>query len=230
MLKKIGLFGAFGKMGDELRQLIESNKNLEPAGYYGNGGDNEALKNNSIEDLIEKSDAVVDFSLPGLMSDVLSALIKNPRPFVSGTTGHDNFAKMKQLSNFAPVLWSPNMSVGVNILLNFLDNQMQSLDEFDISVLDIHHKEKIDQPSGTAKMIKQKIESGLPKKKIKTHSLRMGGVFGEHCIMIADQNQTIKLQHTALNRRVFAQGAIFAIEKIANMQKGFYSMQDLLSK
>lgn len=213
MQNKIGVFGAFGKMGTQVRKVIESDQNILPSGYYGRGGNLESYKISSISELIELSDVLIDFSLPELMQKVILELLKNSKPLISGTTGHDNFAQLKLLSQFVPVVWSANMSIGINLLLNFIKGQFKNLKDFDISIFESHHKSKKDSPSGTAISIKETINLNLPTKNIDIFSLRAGEIFGEHSVTFVDKDQIIKLQHTALNRRLFAEGAVFAAKK-----------------
>lgn len=216
---KVGLVGASGKMGTEIIKLAEKDPSLFII----------ACRSRGDSELIALSDVIVDFSAPERMKELLEKLIQNPKPLVSGTTGHKNFELIEVLSKKVPVLWSANMSLGVNLIICFLQKYAKLLREFDISILELHHKNKKDSPSGTAVSMKNTINEQLPEKSIDILSLRASEIFGQHTLTCIDKDEIIKLEHVALNRSLFAKGAILAAKAIVKMPIGMYSMQHLLN-
>jgi 4-hydroxy-tetrahydrodipicolinate reductase len=217
-------------MGSEVISLIKNDPDLSLVGGYSNAKNKLDYNHiNSLDELISISDAIIDFSSPELMQNLLERLVNNPKPLVSGTTGHNNLDLLENLSRKVPVLWSANMSIGINLLISFSERYAKLLREFDISIFEMHHKNKTDSPSGTAILMKKKINNQLPEKNIDILSVRAGEIFGQHSLIFVSDDEVIKLEHTALNRSLFAKGAVLATKKISKMPFGLYSMQDLLN-
>jgi len=205
-----------------------------------------------IEPLFSKADAIIDFTLPKVTLKHAELASKNKIVHVIGTTGF-NKADEKKISLAAKkaiIIKSGNMSMGINILQQVINKSSSLFNEsFNIEVLETHHKHKIDAPSGTALMLGQSIASGKKKKldkvkiiskvgnrkktqngKIIFNSFRKGNVVGDHKVIFSSKDEVIELSHEALDRGIFATGAIQAVKWGVNKRAGLYSMIDVLEK
>jgi 4-hydroxy-tetrahydrodipicolinate reductase len=172
-------------------------------------------------------------------------------PFVSAamdTVTESEMAMLKQLSEEFPVFFSRNMSLGVNLLIDLCRSAVVALGgDCDIEIIEKHHRNKLDAPSGTALMIAEGIaelmEEGTqfvterasrhmvrPDNEIGISSIRCGGIFGEHEVLLSRNGETISLKHTAESRALFAEGALRAADYLSKESAGFYSMKDLLAE
>ncbi len=215
--------GAEGRMGKEISRLAAKEKKIKIIAKID--------KSNGSNDFIKKisADVLVDFTVASEFKKILSWCEKNKVAFVSGTTGitTDDKKKMKAASKRIPVFWAPNMSLGVNFVINLLKSYGK-ISDFDFEISETHHTHKKDKPSGTALWLKEVLEKTVRKKILKMESVREGEVFGDHKITAVSPSEKIILEHQALNREVFAKGAVSAVKWIANKKKGLYSMSDLL--
>ena len=204
---------------------------------------------NSIFDVKEKADVIIDFSNRSLIEDILTFASNNSLPLVECTTGFssDEINKIKDSSDIIPIFKSGNMSVGINVLIELSKIASKIMGEdFEIEILETHHHSKLDAPSGTAIMIAEAIEKTLPykpeyvydrhnerkpreKNEIGIHSLRGGTVVGQHSVLFYGPNEEIKIEHIAESRSVFANGALKAASFIVNMSPGLYDMSDLIN-
>jgi 4-hydroxy-tetrahydrodipicolinate reductase len=192
------------------------------------------------------ADVAVDFTNPDSAAAFLEACAASGVAAITGTTGlsHHQIVRAREISGSIPVLVSPNMSLGVNLLFRITEEVARALPGFDIEITEIHHNRKKDAPSGTAVKLAEaalKTRSGAtvvhgrqgmvgerPHGEIGMHSLRGGDVTGEHTVVFAGEGERIELTHRAHSRRTFATGALRAIRFIAGKQAGFYSMSDVL--
>lgn len=211
---KIGLFGKTGKMGQAVTQIISQDPSL------------------SVVD--KKPDVWIDFSNHENLDQVIKTVSKDPAALICGTTGYStkDFNKLKKLSKIAPVMWSGNMSFGIQLLLKMLD-VLNQVEYCDIQVIEAHHRNKKDAPSGTGLMIQAEIDKITEKNKQKglrpaPLSVRGGGIFGEHEVKIMFDEETLEIKHTALNRLVFAKGAVLAAKAIVSKKPGYYTFSDVL--
>jgi len=185
---------------------------------------------NSLENLNPKScDIVIDFSLPELTSQVIAWCVQNQKPLVSGVTGlqesaHNDFAKA---SATIPLLWAPNMSLGVAVLKRALQ-QLKPLKDYDFQIEEAHHRNKKDAPSGTAKALQSALEKTLDRTLPEPISIRGGGIFGVHKVLAMGDDEVLSFEHTALSRRVFARGALQAARWLLNRPPGLYQIDDIL--
>ncbi len=204
----------------------------------------------SLADVKESADAVIDFTHHSTVPDICAFVRKTGIPCVVAATGHNEseLAMLKALSNEHPVFFSRNMSLGVNLLINLCKSAVTALGgDCDIEIIEKHHRNKLDAPSGTALMIAEDIASVLPeatefvtdrasrrmvrpKNEIGISSVRCGGIFGEHEVLLSRNGETISLKHTAESRALFAEGALRAADFIKEKQIGFYSMKELLAE
>ncbi len=210
-MKKVFLFGSTGKMGKEISALIEE--------------DSELVTTNKIEE----SDVVIDFTNQEAFSKNLQEALKQKKPFVSGTTGLDDkqFSELQKASSAIPVLWASNMSVGISVLNQMLE-QLRSISDYDFYIEETHHVHKKDSPSGTALTIKKGLEASIGKPVNDTLALRGGGVFGQHKVIALGPEETLTIQHDALNRTVFARGAVKSAKWIMGKKQGQYTISDVL--
>ncbi len=223
-VKRILLVGSTGRMGTEIKKLIDLDRNFQLVAEVGRG------INEDFSSLPqEQIDVVLDFSQPQLFEKALDWSLKNSKAFVSGTTGLSDGqrAKQKGAAEKIPILWSANMSLGVAALKKVL-KVLPLLEGFDIQLSEMHHKHKKDQPSGTAIDLQQSIESDLGKSLPPIHSTRGGGVVGVHKILASSDEELLSFEHTALNRAVFARGALRAAQWICGRPSGTYFLADVL--
>jgi len=205
----------------------------------------------NINQFVAACDAVIDFSSPTLSLDVAAKCAELRKVLVCGTTGFSEDEKRKFLENAqrTVIIWSANMSVGINLLLNLVEKTAAVLhDDFDVEILEMHHRNKVDAPSGTALSLGAAVAKGRNidlqqnvvmarmgkdakrnKGEIGFATLRGGDVIGDHSAVFAGDGERIELSHKASNRDIFAKGAIRAAIWGSAKQSGFYSMRDVLS-
>ena len=196
---------------------------------------------------IKKADVVIDFSRPDMTMLLLDALKANPKPVIIGTTGLSQIeqATIENMAKQLPILLSSNTSLGVNLLAGLVKQAAAKLgEEFDIEIVEMHHKDKVDAPSGTAISLGKAAAEGrgitfdsaaLYNRSGKRSiggigfaSLRGGDVVGEHTVTFAGKGERLQLGHIATDRAIFARGALKAAEWLVGKKKGLYSMQDVL--
>lgn len=228
---RVGIFGAGGRMGQEITELWK--QAFKGAVYLAVGDGKKDQAHVWVSDLKDPKcstvDVWIDFSSPGGFSKILTFCLENQKPLVSGTTGleKEQTGEMKKASKKIPVLWSPNMSLGINVLLKSL-RALRSVPGFDFQIEEIHHKHKKDNPSGTALWIHRELQDITKKKIAVPIGLRGGGVFGNHKVWALSDEEVLLFEHQALNRRVFAKGAIEAALWLANRGPGLYSIGDVI--
>ena len=216
---KIALSGDRGRMGKCLRKLIKKSALMK---VIAGANRDKPLKNWNSSQI----DAVIDFSLPRLFSQSLTWAVRHKKPFVSGTTGLNLSQKkaLKTAGKSIPVFYGENMSGGIYLFSHWLRDLFN--EEVHVLIEDIHHKDKKDKPSGTALKLKNSMPPFL-KKKIKIKSLRKGREFGTHRMIIKSPEETLLLEHRAINRKLFAKGALQALLFILKKRKGYYEPSNL---
>ena len=218
----IGLSGASGRMGQSITDLVSSEKHFQISAQYNSRSSLEKWDPSSIS-------AVIDFSLPHVLSSVLEWCQHNKKPLVSGTTGLslEEQKKIKQASSVIPILWAPNTSLGIACLNEWLKTLPQTLKNWNIQIEETHHQFKKDKPSGTALFLQQTLKN----EDVETPepiSIRKGDVKGIHEVSLTSPEEVLSIKHTALDRKVFARGALKAVEWIIHQKPGLYSMKDCL--
>jgi 4-hydroxy-tetrahydrodipicolinate reductase len=180
--------------------------------------------------LSARPEVMIDFSQPALTAEVAQWCARTKTPLVSGVTGlsEAHKAALKLASIEAPVLWSANMSLGVAVMARML-KEMAHLEGFDFQVEELHHKHKKDKPGGTALFLQNRLQEVAPTPLPDPVAIRGGGIFGVHRVLAMGDEEVITIEHTALNRRVFARGALRAATWLMNMSPGLYQMSDILS-
>ena len=230
---KLGVFGASGRVGKELLMLASQGKIFSPVVGVGNRQAPEGFQY-GLTKLDKKAtgvDIFVDFSLPEAFSEIVSFCVAHKIPLVSGTTGLTSAhrAEMQKASKKIPLLWSSNMSVGIATLRKALA-VLSQLEGFDFQIEEFHHNRKKDKPSGTAITLQQDLEGILHKKMPEVLSIRGGGIFGVHRIFAMSDEEVITFEHQALNRTVFAKGALYAAQWLLHQKPGMYQMTDVLNQ
>ena len=175
-------------------------------------------------------DLVIDFSLPELTDEVIAWCVSNTKPLVSGVTGISSQQKQRfaEAGTTIAALWAPNMSLGVAVLSRML-GELRHLKGFDFQIEELHHKRKKDKPSGTALFLQEKLEAAVGEAAPDPMAIRGGGIFGVHRVWAMGEEETITLEHTAMNRRVFARGAMKAAQWLASQKPGLYTLNDTLT-
>lgn len=243
------LCGCNGKMGQMISRTVENYNDLK----ISCGVDKNTKENFQypvycdIENCKIDFDVILDFSRPDSLDKLLPYALKNKKPIVLCTTGYTNeqIEQINKASNQIPVFRSANMSIGINVLNNVLKKISSLLyEDFDIEIVEKHHNQKVDSPSGTALLLGDTIKNSIndnleykfgregsskrDKKEIGVHSIRGGSIVGEHEIIFAGKDEIIELKHTALSREVFAIGALKACKFMNNKNAGLYSMDDVI--
>ncbi len=200
------------------------------------------------EKVLKKIDVVIDFSNPALFDSLLKFLLKNKKPAVIATTGlsEEQIVKLKSAAYEIPVFFSANMSLGVNLVCELSRRAAKALGgDFDIEILEMHHNQKVDAPSGTALMIADSISSALEtkpvyeydrhskrekrtKNEIGIQSIRGGNITGEHQVIFAGNDEIITISHSARSKTLFASGALNAAKMITGKENGLYTMKELI--
>ncbi|MCY6356413.1 4-hydroxy-tetrahydrodipicolinate reductase [Clostridium sp. ZS2-4] len=248
---RIILSGCLGKMG---KVISESASNFPSLSIVAGIDKNEdaAVKYpiyKSIQECSTEADVVLDFSRPETLSSLLQYCKGKNTPLVLCTTGYsqEELALIEEASNEIPVFRSANMSIGINVINNILRKISAMLYEnYDIEIIEKHHNQKVDSPSGTALLLADTIKEAIPSETIYTkgrdgiakrehkeigiHAVRGGSIVGEHDVIFAGQGEVIELKHSALSREVFAVGALKACEFMYGKGKGMYSMDNVINK
>ena len=248
-MTRIILSGANGKMGKTIQSVVAGRENCEiVAGVDLNTQSDNFPIYDSIDKVQEQADVVIDFTNPVLIDGLLDYSKKTSTPLVIGTTGfNDNQKKqIEKASEESAVFFTYNMSLGINLLANLAKKAADILGkDFDIEIVEKHHNQKIDAPSGTALMradaICEEFDEPLKyeydrhskrekrsKNEIGMHSVRGGTIVGEHEIIFAGRDEIITLSHSARSKEIFAVGAVNAAEFMKDKSCGMYSMKDLI--
>lgn len=244
---KILINGIAGRMGGEVAKLALSDKNdVELTAGVDVGGNFDGVHCYKNFDSIEEDiDCVIDFSHHSAVEALLIFCVKNKKPVVIATTGHteEELEMIRDASKHIPVFFSMNMSVGVALLCELAKITVKTFPDADIEIVETHHNRKLDSPSGTAILIANAVKSvrnglrcvmgrngkdGRAKDEIGIHSVRVGNIVGEHCVIVGTDSQTITLKHEAHERSLFAEGAISAAKFIADKENGLYDMNDMI--
>ena len=218
MSKKVFIFGESGRMGTHVKNIVDAHPSLTFAGGYQKGSDSSVA---------EKPDLVIDFSLPEATPSLCEFVKTHGCAVVSGTTGWSSVEKksFEQLSTRAPIFWSANMSFGVYLMCQMTEWLARYQDMYRYRIEETHHIHKKDKPSGTALLVKDAAEKVLPSVD-DVESIREGEVFGIHRFMAQSDNELIEVRHEALNRKLFAQGAVDVGVWLMDQPTGLYTMDD----
>ncbi|WP_426349504.1 4-hydroxy-tetrahydrodipicolinate reductase [Alloiococcus sp. CFN-8] len=249
-MTNILLNGCMGKMGKTVTRLAKDNPDINiAAGIDRNiSEDNDYPVFSSVKDVNIDYDVLLDFSRPDSLYELLSFSIKNKKPIILCTTGYteEQLDKIKEAAEVIPVFRSANMSLGVNVMSQLLNALAPILyGDFDIEIIEKHHNEKVDSPSGTALLLADSIRSSLKEethlvlgrngnkkrdnKDIGIHAIRGGSIVGDHEVIFASKGEIIEITHKAMSRDVFAYGALKACSFIIDKPAGLYDMNDVVN-
>lgn len=252
-MTSIGIFGAAGRMGRAIAQ-IAMEAGLDIAGGTDRSGEGELAPGIAITTdplaLAKKSDVLIDFSVPGALSAHLDACIAANKPVLIGTTGLEaaHHALIDQAARAIPVLQTGNTSLGVNLLAALVERAAAGLgDDWDIEIVEMHHRHKVDAPSGTALLLgeaaargrdialaensergRDGITGARAKGAIGFAALRGGSVAGDHQVIFATEGERIEIGHRAENRLIFARGAVKGARWLIGQPAGRYDMKGVL--
>lgn len=261
---KIGICGIGGRMGNAILRIMTDRGHELCAAF---DDEKSGLINKNAKELINrplcdciissvnsealaKVDGVIDFSAPEASMRLIRGMSEFKKPVVIGTTGFSDgqIDEIKEYSKTAPLVHSPNMSLGVNLLFKLTEIASRALSaEYDVEIFEAHHRNKKDAPSGTAKKLLEIIKGNMAglsnadvmngrdgiigertSNEIGMHAMRGGSIVGEHTIYFTGLDDRIELTHRAVNRDVFASGAVAAMEYLHGKGAGFYTMYDVL--
>ena len=236
------IHGSTGRMGRKLQELLGGSSAHTIAAAV--SPEEEQLK--ALTDYQGPADLIIDFSFHGAVGELLDYAETRKLPVVIATTGHtpEEKARIAKAAENIPVFWSGNMSVGIALLVRLAKQTAKAFPNAEIEIIETHHDQKLDAPSGTALMIAEGIKSVRPeatynlgrsgnakrtKEEIGIHAIRLGNVVGIHEVLISTGTQTITLKHEAHDRMLFAEGAVAAGEYLAGQPAGLYNMETMLA-
>ena len=224
---KVAVIGN-GRMGQILARLCRE-AGHELAGLVG-PGDTESV------DMLGPTEAAIDFSYPGNLEALL--------PLVIGTTGYtgEQVECINQAARSIPIVYASNYSTGVTVMNRLVREAARVLEDFDVEIVETHHRMKVDAPSGTAKSLLANVDPegrrpvldgrsgivGARGNEIGMHALRGGTVAGEHRVLFFGEKEELEIRHRADDREIFARGAMRALAFAANAKPGLYNMEDVL--
>lgn len=238
-LIRLGVSGACGKMGNRILSLAAQNKDfqislaLERLGHSQIGEKIEGVEIVSDLSAIKAVDGLIDFSCVEATLAHLEAAAKFRKPLVIGTTGFDDEQKKAIIgaSKRIAVVFSPNMSIGVNLLFSLVAEAAKKLSpEYKVIMQEAHHIHKKDAPSGTAKFLADIVKKERGLEHVDIQSIREGEIVGDHEVVFESPWDTIKLSHHAKTRDIFALGALAALKFVVKKRNGLYSMAEVLKE
>lgn len=248
---KVIMHGCNGKMGRVITELVKADENVEIVAGVDTytGVVNEYPVFTEIGQCNVEADVVVDFSNAAAVDKLLAHCKVNKLPVVLCTTGlsEQQLEEVEEAAKETAVLRSANMSLGINLLMKLLQNAAKVLvpADFDVELVEKHHNQKLDAPSGTALALADAVNEALDhaysytydrskerkkreKKEIGISAVRGGTIVGEHEVLFAGTDEVIEFKHTAYSRTVFAKGALEAAKFLAGKPEGMYDMSDVI--
>ena len=263
MTMNVALFGVSGRMGRALLEAMRDEPDLKLSGALASpaskrlGSDAGELYGgpslgvivvSDREQALAGADVAIDFTLANSVPDALRACAAHRCPLVLGTTGlsPSTLAQLHECATTIPIVYSPNMSIGVNVMISLLTSATRALGtSFDVDVLDIHHRNKLDAPSGTALRLGESVAAARGQELAKVAvmqgnkgsrksgqitftSVREGDQVGEHQVSFQGPGESLTLTHRATDRSIYARGALRAARWLPGRAPGLYSMADIL--
>ncbi|MBC2580297.1 4-hydroxy-tetrahydrodipicolinate reductase [Clostridium sp. DJ247] len=245
---RVILSGCNGKMGKVISSISSNFPNLSiVAGIDRNTEQSGFPVFSSISECTVNADVIIDFSRPDILESLLSYAKEKNLGIVLCTTGYtkEQLEKIHDASKELPVFRTANLSIGINIVNKILRNISALLyKDFDIEIVEKHHNQKVDSPSGTALLLANTIKDSIAEetefvygregiakrdsKEIGIHAVRGGGIVGDHDVIFAGQGEVIEIRHSAISREVFAVGSLRAAEFMYKKENGLYTMDDVL--
>ncbi len=247
---KVLLIGCGGRMGKVVAELCKNQEDIcVCAGVDPTLPSFDFPVYEECNSVKEKADVMIDFSFHAAIGQIMAYATANRIPAVIATTGFtpEELDIISEAQKVIPVFRSANMSIGVNLICQLAKRAAKFLPDFDIEIIEKHHNQKVDSPSGTALMIADEMKSVLPgdtqyvfgregicgkrtKSEIGIHAVRGGTIVGEHEVLFAGLNETVTISHTALSREILANGAICAARFLLEKAPGLYSMSDIFGE
>jgi len=255
---KVGVIGASGRMGQKILNILKNSQNviISTAIDAPNNSligqkvfnDTDLVYSSDLNAVVSDTDVFIDFSVPVATMNSLEIINQNKKALVIGTTGFsdEQINKIKETSKNIPIVFAPNMSIGVNVFFKVLADTAKLLKEYDTEVVEFHHNKKKDSPSGTAVKIAEILTENTDRKKedwvhgreglvgertkeeIGIHAVRLGDIVGEHTVYFCGNNERIELTHRAHTRDNFASGSVKAAIWLSSKSSGLYDMFDVL--
>lgn len=246
---KVLINGINGRMGQEVLKQVNSSNEFEICCGVDKFNDKDArfpiyTDVNSIKEI---PDVIIDFSVPEASMNILEFARNKKIPVVISTTGFsdEQLHKIEEYSKIIPVFRSGNMSYEINIMADIVSKLATQLKDSDIEIVETHHRNKIDSPSGTALILADSINKALnnemdyqynrhsvrqkrPDKEIGIHSIRGGTEVGKHTVLFLGENEKLEITHTVTSRSIFADGALKAAKFLVKQNSGLYNMKDLI--
>ena len=260
---KLAIHGATGRMGLAVIRLAHADPDVRIVGGACAAGDPAAgrdlgeiagiggigvVASPDAASALLGADVVIDFSTASAVASLYAIAARQGVAIVSGTTSLDATAEaaLERASQAVPVLWAPNTSLGVQVLVELVEHAVRRLGAaFDVEMVEVHHKRKIDAPSGTARRLAQAAQAARPElaetrgrdgdvgprkaDELGVLALRGGDVVGDHTVFLLGNGERLELTHRATNRDLFATGALRAARFVAGKKPGRYSLKDVLS-
>ncbi len=245
------LCGAMGRMGKFIADTVAKREDCRIVAGVDliTDGNTDFPIYKTIGEISSPADVIIDFSNPAALDSILEYVKTKGMPAVLATTGYsaEATAKIREAAKIAPLFFTFNMSLGVNLLVSLAKRAAEVLGEsFDVEIVEKHHNQKLDAPSGTAVMLADAINEASggnlsyefdrhskrekrPKRQIGIHSVRGGNIVGEHDVIFAGHDEVITLSHHASSREVFALGAVKAALFMKGKAAGLYNMNDVIS-
>jgi len=253
-MTKVGIVGSTGRMGEHLIKNVMENEALALAGLHvfdelTVSVPDDVLITNSMKALLEACDVIIDFSAPVATQELCEEALKNPTALVIATTGFTVHQQniLTEATKEMPVLYASNMSAGIALLKQLVEQVAATLTDFDIEIVEQHHRHKVDAPSGTALTLGEFAAKGRgldldavrvsgrdgqigarSKDEIAVMALRGGDIVGRHTVGFYNDGEFLELNHTATSRETFSKGAIRAAAWIVDQESGLYSINDCL--
>ncbi len=251
---RVGVYGARGRVGRLLVKNIVEDPDTEVAAlceresidYHAPEG---SMVTNDVKLFLDACDTAIDFTTPDATEALLKAAMQRPKPLVIGTTGlnRQQLALLEEASGIMPILYATNMSAGIALLKKLVEMTAQKLADFDIEIVEQHHRYKKDAPSGTALTLaeyaakgrgldlgkvrvscRDGITGGRTKDEIGVMALRGGDIVGRHTVGFYNDGEFLELNHTATSRETFSKGAIRACKWLVGQPAGLYDISDCL--
>ncbi len=251
---KVGIVGSTGRMGEYLIKNVLEDSELELTILHvfdelKVAVPDSVIITNSMEEVLKESSVIIDFSAPIATQELCENALKNPTPLVIATTGLNEHQRnlLVEVSKEMPMLYSSNMSAGIALLKQLVEQVSATLRDFDIEIVEQHHRYKVDAPSGTALTLGEFAAKGRgleldkvrisgrdgqigarSRDEIAVMALRGGDIVGRHTVGFYGDGEFLELNHTATSRETFSKGAIRASKWIVNQENGFYTINDCL--
>ncbi len=251
---RVGILGSTGRMGAHLIKNVLEEEGLELSTLHvydelTTPVPESVLLTNSMVKFLDNCDVVIDFSAPVATQSLLETAIEDPKPLVIATTGFSAHQQnlLEEASKKMPILYATNMSAGIALLKKLVEQVSATLKDFDIEIVEQHHRHKVDAPSGTALTLAEFAAKGRDldldkvrisgrdgqigartRDEIAVMALRGGDIVGRHTVGFYNDGEYLELNHTATSRETFSKGAIRAAKWVVDQQPGLYAINDVL--